>query len=164
MQRPPKGRVVYNAFDPARRALLDGVATARRSPPARQGGLHGGHDRPAGARRRTSATFLAAARLVADEDGPAGTWRFLLVGDGPGGRGAAPRGRRTSSRAGVVEFVAPGLEVCRWCAQPTSGVLLTNDGVHAEGCSNSIMEYMACGLPVVANDSGGNRELVEDGV
>jgi glycosyltransferase involved in cell wall biosynthesis len=26
------------------------------------------------------------------------------------------------------------------------------------------MEYMACGLPVVCCDSGGNRELVTDGV
>ena len=33
-----------------------------------------------------------------------------------------------------------------------------------EGLSNSIMEYMALGLPVVCGDGGGNRELVEDGV
>ena len=25
------------------------------------------------------------------------------------------------------------------------------------------MEYMACGLPVICSDSGGNRELVIDG-
>jgi glycosyltransferase involved in cell wall biosynthesis len=29
--------------------------------------------------------------------------------------------------------------------------------------SNSIMEYMACELPVICTDSGGNRELVVDG-
>ncbi|SPD75012.1 putative Glycosyl transferase group 1 [uncultured Desulfobacterium sp.] len=34
----------------------------------------------------------------------------------------------------------------------------------SEGFSNSIMEYMGCGVPVVATDVGGNRELVEDGV
>ena len=32
-----------------------------------------------------------------------------------------------------------------------------------EGCSNAIMEYMACGLPVICSEGGGNREVVEDG-
>ena len=32
-----------------------------------------------------------------------------------------------------------------------------------EGFCNSILEYMACGVPVVATDTGGNRELVCDG-
>src|SRR5262249_16038980 len=32
-----------------------------------------------------------------------------------------------------------------------------------EGLSNSIMEYMALGKPVVATDGGGTRELVVDG-
>ncbi|MBN1270311.1 MAG: glycosyltransferase [Kiritimatiellae bacterium] len=32
-----------------------------------------------------------------------------------------------------------------------------------EGLSNSILEYMAAGLPVVATDCGGNGELVKDG-
>lgn len=33
-----------------------------------------------------------------------------------------------------------------------------------EGLSNTILEYMAAGLPVLATDCGGNRELVKDGV
>jgi glycosyltransferase involved in cell wall biosynthesis len=32
-----------------------------------------------------------------------------------------------------------------------------------EGCSNAILESMAAGLPVVATDAGGNRELILDG-
>ncbi len=44
------------------------------------------------------------------------------------------------------------------------GVLLTNKKQHAEGISNSILEYMALGKPVIATDSGGTNEIVQDGV
>ncbi|MBR2416346.1 MAG: glycosyltransferase [Bacteroidaceae bacterium] len=42
-------------------------------------------------------------------------------------------------------------------------VLCTNAFVHAEGVSNSIMEGMACGLPVVATEGGGTNEIIVDG-
>jgi len=41
------------------------------------------------------------------------------------------------------------------------GMLLTNKTVHGEGISNAIMEYMALGKPVIANDAGGTKEIVE---
>jgi L-malate glycosyltransferase len=34
----------------------------------------------------------------------------------------------------------------------------------SEGLSNAIMEYMAAGIPVVATDSGGTSEIVQDGI
>ena len=44
------------------------------------------------------------------------------------------------------------------------GVLLTNTKLHEEGISNSIIEYMALGKPVIATKCGGNEEIVENGV
>jgi glycosyltransferase involved in cell wall biosynthesis len=43
------------------------------------------------------------------------------------------------------------------------GVLFSNKAVHGEGISNSLIEYMALGKPVVANDAGGTREIVLHG-
>jgi glycosyltransferase involved in cell wall biosynthesis len=43
------------------------------------------------------------------------------------------------------------------------GVLLTNSKVHGEGISNSIIEYMALGKPVLATRGGGTDEIVQDG-
>ena len=43
------------------------------------------------------------------------------------------------------------------------GVMITNARMHGEGISNSLMEYMAQGKPVIATDNGGNAELILDG-
>jgi len=40
------------------------------------------------------------------------------------------------------------------------GVLLSNNNIHGEGISNSILEYMALGKPVIATDNGGTHEIV----
>ena len=42
------------------------------------------------------------------------------------------------------------------------GILLTNTKVHGEGISNSIIEYMALGKPVIATCGGGTNEAVID--
>ena len=41
------------------------------------------------------------------------------------------------------------------------GVLMTNAEVHGEGISNALLEFMALEKPVIANNSGGNPELIE---
>lgn len=45
------------------------------------------------------------------------------------------------------------------CMKANLGILLSTQG---EGISNSIMEYMACGLPVICSNEGGSSELVVD--
>ena len=42
------------------------------------------------------------------------------------------------------------------------GVLFSNKKVHGEGISNALIEYMALGKPVIANDAGGTKEIIEN--
>jgi len=150
-----KGRVIYNAFDgerlmavsPQQRAARDGdpvtvVMAARMAPP------------------KDFSTVIRAARLLAGSG--SARWRFLLVGDGAD-RPALLAEAADLVTAGVVAFPAGGTEVIGHLRGSHVGLLASDPAVLAEGCSNSIMEYMACGLPVVCTDSGGCRELVRHG-
>ncbi len=100
-------------------------------------------------------TFLEAAQRIARVVPDA---RFLLVGDGPcraqveqwvAELGLADRTRLLGARRDVRQLL-DSIDVC---------VLAT----HFEGCSNTLMEAMAAGVPVVATNVGGNPELVADG-
>lgn len=150
-----KGRVIYNAFDGQRLLAVSSrrpathrddpftvVMAARMTPP------------------KDYVTVIRAARLLAGS-GSAG-WRFLLVGDGPD-RPALLAEAADLVTAGVVAFPAGGTEVIGHLRGSHVGLLVSDPAVLAEGCSNSIMEYMACGLPVVCTDSGGCKEIVRDG-
>jgi glycosyltransferase involved in cell wall biosynthesis len=154
-----KGRVVYNGFDPSRLARLE---AARPSPDA------GGEPRPftvvMTGRMEPAKDFtslIAAARLLTAAGD--GEWRFVCVGEG-GDRARLERQAAPLVKEGHLSFIDAGLEVLDLVQDADVGVLLTNTAVHAEGCSNSLLEYMACSLPVICTDSGGNREVVEDGV
>jgi glycosyltransferase involved in cell wall biosynthesis len=84
--------------------------------------------------------------------------RLLIIGDGP-------------ERASLEEFAcgASDLEHIRflgergdvWRIMPHLDMLW--QGSEYEGQPNSVMEAMACGVPVVASDIPGNRDLVVHG-
>ena len=149
---PRQGRVVYNGFDPDRWGLClaersaDGpttvVMTAR---------MH---------RHKDYRCLLDAARILSEEN--PGAWRFQAVGSGEE-RSALMSEYRDLHESGVVVFPEAGTEVLDLVREAHIGVLLTNVAFAAEGVSNSIMEYMACGLPVVCTEGGGNSELVVAG-
>lgn len=150
----PRGRVIYNSFESRRLEDLD-------------------DKRPDGATGRTVvvmaarmqpekdyATFLKAASILAQSD--PGRWLFLAIGDGPDREELVCEAADLIGQ-GCVAFPQPSLEVLQHIYSADMGVLVTNPRYASEGCSNSLIEYMACGLPCVASEGGGNAELVQDG-
>jgi glycosyltransferase involved in cell wall biosynthesis len=83
---------------------------------------------------------------------------LVLVGDGPL---RAPLERRLAAHRERVTFVGASADVVSYMRAADLLVLPSQ----AEGMSGVILEAMACGLPVVATDVPGNRELLgEDGM
>ena len=98
----------------------------------------------------------AAARVVAEVPSA----RFALAGDG------VERARLEALAAELhvgqqVVFLGDVTEVPALLRRMELAVLCPRAN---EGLSNSILEYQASGLPVVATDCGGNRELVREGI
>lgn len=99
-------------------------------------------------------TFLQAAALIHRIRPEA---RFVLVGNGP----LLPALReqvRSLDLENVFHFAGAQLDIARYL-QAFDIAVLSSD---SEGFSNSILEYMAMGLPVVATDVGGNSEALAD--
>jgi glycosyltransferase involved in cell wall biosynthesis len=99
--------------------------------------------------------FIQAAALV-HRNRP--ETRFMIVGDGPQ-RPELEKLCRSLDLEGVTTFsgqLAAPLDLVRGFGV---GVITSE----SEGFCNAIMEYMACGVPVVATAAGGNPELVNDG-
>jgi glycosyltransferase involved in cell wall biosynthesis len=83
---------------------------------------------------------------------------LLIVGDGPQ-RQRLERYRDQSQIADKVHFLGERDDVPR--LMPHFDVLWL--GSEYEGQSNAILEAMAAGVPVIATDIAGNRDLVVDG-
>jgi glycosyltransferase involved in cell wall biosynthesis len=146
------GRVIYNGFDPERLGLCDGPRTSRS--PFRV--VMTGRMTPV----KDFTTLLRAAEHLLVRGGG---WHFDIVGDGPM-RDSLLEQSRGLREQGVVTLHGGRLEVLEIVRAAHVGVLMTDDRFALEGCSNAIMEYMACGLPVVCSRGGGNGEVVTEGV
>jgi len=106
-------------------------------------------------------TLLARAFIEALRKEPAmrERARLVMVGEGP----LRVQAQSLLEQAGMADLA--------WLPGERSDVPAVMQGLHAfalpsltEGISNTILEAMACGLPVMATDVGGNADLVEAGV
>lgn len=150
-----KGRVIHNGFDTTR---IPSRVAAARLPEERFGVVMASRM----ASEKDFDTFLSAARHLHDQDLNSGRWIFFAVGDGVE-RARLMEQHEDLMRAGVLQFVQPGMNVMGTLCTAQVGVLLTDPRMAVEGCSNSILEYMACGLPVICSRGGGNAEVVVEG-
>ncbi|MDX9715168.1 MAG: glycosyltransferase [Dissulfurispiraceae bacterium] len=101
-------------------------------------------------------TFILAAAEVIKRDPAA---RFLIIGEG----GERKRLEQLCSELDISEFVnflGRRLDIPYILSVIDVGILSSS----SESLSNSILEYLASGLPVVCTDVGGAREVIEDGV
>jgi glycosyltransferase involved in cell wall biosynthesis/peptidoglycan/xylan/chitin deacetylase (PgdA/CDA1 family) len=98
-------------------------------------------------------TLIKAARLVMDQLSNA---RFLVVGEGPLSDQLQQQ-IHESHLTGAVTLVGGQVDVVRYLASADIAVLTSL----SEGSSNSLIEYMAMGIPTVVSDIPANRELVE---
>ena len=86
---------------------------------------------------------------------------FLAVGDGP--LLEEMKLSMDKGMGGKIIFISNYHPVEEIINVFDVGVLTTDTEYHKEGISNSIMEYMALGKPVIATNCGGNNELIIDG-
>jgi glycosyltransferase involved in cell wall biosynthesis len=100
-------------------------------------------------------TFLLAASLVSRAIPEV---RFAIIGDGPWRSYLEGLSQKLGLDSKVV-FFGEQREVGSYLAAFDIAVLTSE----TEGCSNSVLEAMAVGKPVVATDVGGNRELIDEG-
>lgn len=151
---PEKIRVIYNGLNRERLDVDPAQVSAHRR---RLAVPEGGHvigilaslSRPKG-----HEVLLRAAALL-KENWPA--TRYAIVGDGPLRSELEALAGQLGLTDRVVFFgnqrrVGDHLAACDF---------LVSSSCDNEGCSNSILEALAVGLPVIATDVGGNRELIE---
>lgn len=97
-------------------------------------------------------TFICAAKKILNENSDVS---FILVGGGE----TLESMKKLSRGNERIIFTGMRSDVESIVNASDIGVLST----YTEGISNSIVEYMAAGKPVVATDGGGTKEIIIDG-
>jgi L-malate glycosyltransferase len=100
--------------------------------------------------------LLDAAALVIKEHPAA---RFMIIGDGPDREALMEQAQRSSISSRVI-FTGFRSDTAQILPQLTISVLSSL----TEGLSNTLLESMGAGVPVVATRVGGNTEIVAEGI
>jgi glycosyltransferase involved in cell wall biosynthesis len=150
---PKRVRVIYNGLDPEWLKLseMNGDSPQKRFTVVMVARM---------VRAKDYTTYFSAARKLLFLNSE--SMQFWAIGSGKD-RSKLISESKDLIDSGSFQFPEAGIDVLKYVKQANVGILLTNPVYHAEGIPNSIMEYMACGLPVICNKSGGNEELVIDG-
>lgn len=89
---------------------------------------------------------------------------ILFLGIGQGCMLDTYKNKLTSEKIGNVIFLGFRKDVEALLKISDICLLFTNNNYHAEGISNSILEAMAVGKPVIATNGGGTPEIINNGV
>lgn len=107
-------------------------------------------------RKDYKSLIKAAITLISHND----NIRFVLIGDGADFKEI--KSSVPVSLLSKIIFLGKRSDIESIVNIFDVGILLTNTKVHGEGVSNSIIEYMALGKPVIATRGGGTNEVVID--
>lgn len=105
--------------------------------------------------KRVDVFIKAAAEIVNTIDNVS----FIIVGDGSLKDGLRELGEELNSKKNII-FIGLQDDIYPFISLFDVGVLSSD----SEGFSNSILEYMSLGIPVVATDVGGNSEIIQEDV
>jgi glycosyltransferase involved in cell wall biosynthesis len=148
---PERGRVIRNGFDLSRIPPVSPLRTDHRFTIVMAARMH---------RHKDYDALLSAVRMLAVDLGGSAL-RCMVLGEGPD-RARLESENRDLVDAGVLEFGFVA-DVIPQLLLSDCGVMMTSPLEAVEGLSNAIIEYMACGLPVICSKGGGTNELVVHG-
>jgi glycosyltransferase involved in cell wall biosynthesis len=145
-----RSKVIYNGFDFSRIKINQDAASIRLKWGIKSKYLAG---MVAGFRmHKDYATLITAAKYIINSGLDVS---FILVGDGP----TLEESKKSAEGYQNIIFTGRQTGVEEIINACDIGILST----YTEGISNSIMEFMAMGKPVVATEGGGTKEIIEDG-
>ena len=104
--------------------------------------------------------IVSALKLVSNRASKIGlsSPRMLFVGVDRGIQAELEKQAVEAGVARLLQFSGSRSDIAQILNASDMAILAS----HEEGMSNALLEYMCCGLPIIATDVGGNRELLGD--